>query len=135
MSFVSDTDRLQDHFRVEFAMLRSTPIVYQNQPTFNPPEKGSWVKFTVTETGSVQAGFGAPQRLWRNFGIVSVDVYTPQGRGTLEALQIADDAATVLRGKNLGSLLTRSPRLETPDPWGDYFRKIVLVDYYSEFLA
>ena len=66
---------------------------------FDIPNNQSWVRFNCQENDGEQVSIGNPgNNRFRHYGIVTIQVFQPQGQGSIEARQLATDALGVFMG-------------------------------------
>lgn len=66
---------------------------------FAIPSNENWVRFTCQENDGEQVSMGSPgSNRFRHYGVVTVQVFQPQGQGSREARQLATDALGVFMG-------------------------------------
>lgn len=84
-----------------------TPINWDND---NATPSGSHVAFTIDHAASVTLGMGAVDadgfrtETYRNVGVLTVQVFTPQGTGTEESRELTEGVRSILQGFQSGSL-------------------------------
>ena len=82
--------------RFETQWAAATPVQYPNVK-FNVPET-SWVRLNIEQAGANWAGFGDPgNNPERNFGQVTIQIFTEAGEGEGTALGYSDAARAVFR--------------------------------------
>lgn len=82
----------------------------ENDPTDTPADK-IWMKVNVDFGDSQQAEIGVPT--FRNIGIFNVQIKTPIGIGSADALDIADIIAEKFRNKIVDEIINfQVPRIE-----------------------
>lgn len=80
------------------AFLPDANIAWPDQK-FTVPNDENWVRFTCQENDGGQASTGSPgSNLFRQFGIVTIQVFQPQGQGSKGARTLAASILTALKG-------------------------------------
>lgn len=102
MSYEAVRKEIQAHFASNFDGVTSDKIAWDNV-SFTPEEGESWVRFSVQNNLSNYVSIGGPSVKVRKFGIVFVQIFVPQGQGTLAADQIVDKVSNVLEAEQLSS--------------------------------
>lgn len=96
------------------------PIANENHE-FSPPEDGTpWVRLFIVEGASDIAGLGGSTRLFRNTGIIVCQIFIQEGKGTKDALDIADVLDTLWSGASFNGITCRASsvtRVGTSDGW------------------
>lgn len=92
-----------------------TPVAVENYP-FNPPNDVPWVKLNILNDVATRTSLGSSPR-YRFGGLVSAQIFTPQGSGTKIGRGLADIIDLIFRDKQLpmenGSILCRTPSVKT----------------------
>lgn len=103
---------------------------------FTVPERETWVRFDCQEVEGRQASIGSPSNnRFRHFGVVTLQVFQPQGQGSKDA---RSKAAAAL-GAFMGATTTNGivfenavPRRIGNDGNGFYQINVVVSFYYDE---
>lgn len=108
------------------------PVEYQNV-TFNPPADGSaWVRLTIRSGSAWPASLGDPTR-WheRRAGVLILQLFVPEGSGTVAARTLADRFANLFRLRTLPLANDGSVRFACPryDAGGADYDPSVSVDF------
>ncbi len=121
-------------FNREVAIPQGTTVVYDNDPT-EPPQDQQWVHFSVqTGRGDPPYGIGKSARVHIP-GVAHAMISTPLGRGTQQALALADAIVLPFRsvhesGVNFG--LELPPRLVTVGRVGERWQTNVQIPFVAE---
>ncbi len=76
----------------------ATPIAWPDVK-FAIPDNKNWVRFTCQENDGEQVSMGSPgSNRFRHYGVVTIQVFQPQDRGSKDARQLATDALGVFMG-------------------------------------
>lgn len=108
------------------------PVRYENIEFIPPANNEPWVDFSIGSSDADAASLSA--RIVRHEGEVTVDIYVPQGEGTNEARQLADEVSRILRNRQISSTNAGYITFGEPDvaPMGaeePYYKLQVTVDY------
>lgn len=106
MSFEALTHSIESRFNTNWS---STPVAYENVP-FTPPNT-AWVRLTVI------AGFGNTKGIMgtgvtvEDNGLISIQVFVPEGTGTNESKTLVDAAISIYEHTRFDGILayTASP--------------------------
>ena len=103
MSYEARVKEIVAYFASEWAS--ATPVAYPDVP-FSVPDGKTWVRLNVSHYDGYQASIGAPSaNRMRRIGLVTVQVFCPQGKGGLDALKKADLAISSFQGANLDGIV------------------------------
>jgi hypothetical protein len=81
-----------------------TDIAWPDLP-FTPPSNRTWVRFNCVENDGYQASIGSPtSNRFRHFGIITIQVFQPQGQATIDVNKKADAALAVFMGKETNGI-------------------------------
>lgn len=76
----------------------NVPIAWPDV-NFTIPEGKTWVRFTCQENDGRQASIGSPgANRFRQYGLLILQVFQPQGQGSVDARTKAAAALTALKG-------------------------------------
>lgn len=96
MNFDEAEQDVRDFFETSWAAL--TAIAWPDLE-FTVPSGETWVRFNSQEGGGRQASMGSPgNNRFRQIGIVTVQVFQPQGQGSKDARAKAAIALTAFKG-------------------------------------
>lgn len=117
-------------FKTVFAAAQpSVPITY-DEVAYTPPSSGSWVRIVVDFPAQMRAALSV--RKWRTTGLITVQIFTPQGLGAHASRHIADDVTTALRGINTSGIRTRAPNLVRVGVDGDWFQQNAQIEFVAD---
>lgn len=105
MSYETVRKEIQAYFANNFDGVTSDKIAWDNV-SFTPEEGEAWVRFSVQNNLSNFISIGGPSVKVRKLGIIFVQVFVPQGQGTLLADQIVDKVSNTLEAEQLTSGFT-----------------------------
>lgn len=129
MTFLSDVQTISARFASRMTALRPQVAVAYDNIEFVPTLGSPWCRFTVLHGEGRHA---AVNGLYRNSGIVIVQIFTPIETGDALALGIADDVAGIFRGWRSGALLFGAPSLQRVGPDGGWYQLNVSIPYSSD---
>lgn len=120
----------------------STAVIFDNYDeddtsvTTAKHAKDPWIRVSILEGDEKQVCFGPNQR-WRNFGVLTNEIYVPMGFGPGRSDRIADYIADDWRGISLRNMTFRGPaRIRVGSGDGRWYQLVVEVpfqrdDYHS----
>lgn len=77
----------------------ATPIVWGEDDATPTPSEQAWVRFNITHNDGGQATMGSPNsNRFRHFGIITVQVFYPQGNFGIEARNLANNVLELYQG-------------------------------------
>ncbi len=115
MSFESARQYIEEHFSSGWL---DTSIAYENV-SFSPEEGTPWVRLTILDADSRQVSMGST-KLYRNNGVIVVQIFVPENTGTGDARSMADQVAAIFRGTQFNGITCRAPsprRVGTANGW------------------
>lgn len=105
MNFEQAEAALREHFNTEWDGL--TPIAWPDV-AFTPPA-GTWVRFSAKHNDGFQASMGSPgSNRYRRLGIVTIQIFQPQGQASTDARAKADAASDIFIANGLAGFLFRN---------------------------
>lgn len=76
----------------------TTPIAWPDAD-FTIPEGKNWVRFTCQENDGRQVSMGSPgNNRFRQYGLIILQIFQPQGQGSVAARTLASNASSAFRG-------------------------------------
>jgi hypothetical protein len=115
MSFATAYDTILTRFKAQIDTSRPlVPIAWPNMPfdpkdDFDDATHQGWARIIVQGGEQVQASInGSSNRLWRQVGLIQVQVFVPSNQGAVLVLGIADDVASALRGVTVSGVVFRA---------------------------
>jgi len=102
MSFASARKNLQAYFSENFSGVPASQIAWDNV-RFTPIKGEPWVRVNIQNNVSDFVAFNGSSVLNRVKGLLFIQVFTPEGEGTLESDVICDDVTSTLQGTQLAS--------------------------------
>jgi len=96
MNFEQSEAEIRKHFKDAWDAL--TPISWPDIK-FDRPDGESWVRFNCQENDGSQVSMGSPgNNRFRQFGIVTIQVFQPNGQGSKDARSKATTALGAFKG-------------------------------------
>jgi hypothetical protein len=122
MTYEQAGDAIRTRFKNEIKDPNSLQVQYDNQKDFAPP-KELWCRVSIKFGDAVQASLGSPEsRLYRNTGVVMIQIFDIIGAGDEAILQLADKINAAFRGVSVSELLFRTPSVSSSRREGDYWQ-------------
>ena len=116
--FEAASDAILAQFKTSLDSSRpNVPVSWPNiefapAEDFDEASNEAWARVSVQGAGARQASLGAVgSRRCRSAGLVYVQVFAPIGVGANQALAVADDVATALRGVTASSVRLKAPSI------------------------
>lgn len=133
MSFEAARKNIMAHFSSNFSGVAADKIAWDNV-AFKPVTGSPWVRVSIQGNLNNFASIGGPSIKVRRLGIVFVQVFVPEGTGTLVADQLADDIADALEAKQLltGETFQASTKTEAGANNGWYQLNVSTPFYFDE---
>lgn len=114
-----------ERFRLNYS---KTEIGYENKK-FTPVSGTAWVRISIQEADSNLAGLGS-KRLFRNIGIISVQVFTAIGEGTKEANEIAESILGIFNGVSFDGITCRATSIDRVGETNGWYQLNATTPYY-----
>jgi hypothetical protein len=132
MTYAAELQTIESHFSTNWA--GATPIQFENDGAFEPPsDQAAFVRLFVLQGESENVGGrGKNIQKFRHPGVVQIDILSSEGRGTKPALDLADQASAIFRGKRVNDVIFRAPAIAKPAEGGGYYRVTVSVRYHRD---
>jgi len=127
MDFIEAKNEMMSTFVAEWS---ATTIALPNQE-FKPPEDGTgWVRFNVAFNDGDLASLGAEgNRRFREFGLVTIQVFTVAGTATDENDTYCQAALNLFDGKNIEGIWFRNGRAVTVGPKNNWYQQNVILEF------
>lgn len=134
MSFKAAEASVRAFFNTSWAA--KTPISWPDV-AFTPPNNSSWVRFAMKPDDAYQASIGSPgSNRFRRKGKVIIQVFQPQGMGSTDARDKADDAVDIFMANNLAGFIFKNVVAKDIGPDGaGWYQWNVYADYQYDVLA
>jgi hypothetical protein len=89
---------IYQELRAKYATIASLPPTEYPNETFNKPSPATiWARFNILEGDEQQIDIGAPSKIFRHSGILTVQVFAPLNNGAVSAIKVADAIADTFR--------------------------------------
>lgn len=136
MTFAATATTIRTRFNTEFAAVRPTVPIHWPNEVKTPPSGTPWVRLTIVEgeSGLIAMG-GANSNLYRNPGLVVVQIFVPISTLDNLGLQIADDVATIFRSQFVSGVRFRTPSTSPIGPDGPWYQRNVTVPFTADQIA
>jgi len=105
-----------------------TGIAYENKE-FDPVSGAAWIRATIQEADSSVAGLGSTN-LYRNPGIISIQVFTKLGGGTKEGNDIAESIVSIFNGATFDGINCRASSIDRVGESEGWYQLNVTTPYY-----
>ncbi len=130
--FADERQAIETFFNTGWTSVGNGVDLFFEEESRSPREGVEYVRVVIRSARGKQLFVGEDTH--RYAGVVVVHVFTPKGKGTSRARQIADDVSTVLRRQttstgNSGKIEFLSPYLTYPESDGDWHRINVATPY------
>lgn len=98
MNFNEAEAEIRKFFDTAWADL--TPVAWPDSRYDPPSNDQTWVRFNCRENDGFQSSIGSPgSNRFRHFGIVTIQIFQPQGQGSVDAREKATAALAVFMGQ------------------------------------
>ena len=114
MAFRTAFNTIMTRFNTQMNSTRpNVPIAWPNidfDPTvnFNAASHQGWARITILAGDQNQASINGSSTLWRQTGVITVQVFTPTEKGAEMGLSIADDVAAIFRGLTVSGVVMKA---------------------------
>lgn len=101
MNFVNAEKEIRQFFNTAWitAYPSNTPEIAWPDVDFTIPDNETWVRFNCQESDGRQVSIGSPgSNRFRQFGIVTIQIFQPQGQGSADARAKAQTALEAFKG-------------------------------------
>lgn len=106
-------------------------IALDNQK-FTPPETGDgvkWVRVSIKFNDGTQSSLGqSGNRKFEKYGLLFIQVFTPDGHATNDNDELAEDSLNLFEGERLGELWFNNGRIVTIGPDGEWYQQNVVLE-------
>lgn len=95
MSYEAAVAAIKKHFAEQWA--DRTPVAYDDV-AFSIPSDAAWLRLTIQHGMGYQASVGSPgSNQFRREGLVTVQIFTPEGGGAIAAYELADAVTPIFQ--------------------------------------
>ena len=131
MSFKEVRNAIQKQFLIDWA--DQTEVALQNQDYKPDDDRNSWVRFSASPIDGTQITLGgAPNRRFRKFGVVAIQVFTSLNDATDNNDILSDNAVNIFEGKTFDNIVFRDTRIVEVGASEDWYQQNVLSDFYYD---
>lgn len=118
--------RLQDNWAL-------SPIAFDNVE-YVPRRGEAFIRATITQTSAEATTIPANNQEgnYREFGLLTIQVFTPQNEGSRPNAVLADGVAALYRGYQEGRLFCYSARVNRIGSSDEFYQTNVLVEFYYD---
>jgi len=124
MSFTDTQKNCEARF---YANWTTTPIAWQNVH-YDPTANTAYVEFQVVEAESEVVALS--DLLYRNIGIISINIYVPLNQGLQTAKSYADSIKTIFAGQSFNEITCRAASVTTLGEQDGWFVINVSVPFF-----
>lgn len=117
MSFESAANTIRSRFYDDFPTYRPNVDIAWPNANYTPTSGEEWVRLNILPASSRQVATVGDK--WRHPGVVSVQIFVPEGTGDGKAYAIADDVAAVFQGMTLSGVRFKATSANTVGPDAD----------------
>ncbi len=110
----------------------TTPIAWQNI-AFDMKANPEFVRFNVLFGEEKQVSFGSSNLPYRQYGRVSIQVFTPPNRGAKRALELADLLSAIWRTKQLNGHIFAAPNTVIIGNVDGVYQLNVSVEFFVDY--
>lgn len=132
---------IRARFTTMFTAPTSVLTLYDNEPDGSPPAAGEFAKLRIDWADAILAGLGSP-RLFRDLGVVTVQIFVPVGTGDGRLLELAGKARAVfqsvtvlVQASPLQAIAFLQPRFQRVGSEGPFYQGNVLARFRGDFTA
>jgi hypothetical protein len=134
MTLAARTTAMRQYFDTQWA--DKTPVDWPDAP-FTPPDGESWVRFNCQHNDGYQASIGTVgSNKFRRVGLVTIQIFQPVGKASIEAQALADIAIAIFQGQAVGDIHFYNVRPKEIGPDGNgYYQINVLAEFRYDDIA
>lgn len=126
---------IRTRFNAQFATAQPTyAIMQQNDVPREVDGDDKFVRLNIIPADSQLKGLGT-LRLFRDYGLIKVQMYAPLGEGIGELMEVADDVRDIFMCLSASGVTYRTPYVTVVGESGSHFQVNVTVPYFSSFTA
>ncbi len=103
-----------------------------NNVQYTPVAGTPFIRPVATQVHSGLIAGTADQGLWREFGLLTVQVFTNRSEGTRDNATLARKVTELFRGYSKDSLYCLAPHVETVGDTKEWYQSNVIVDFYFD---
>lgn len=131
---MSDLLTIHDGIIADFAANWTfTDIAWPNLQ-YDPTDKLEFVRISVIPADSDRKSMGATLNVFRQFGVVLIEIYIDRNSGARRSVELADLAINFIHGLALADITFESPNAEHIGVVDSWYQKNVSCTFYSDNL-
>ena len=132
MSLTTITQAVRNRFDELFIDAPVIPVAWDNA-VFDSTGVERWARISILPNTTSVVSFGQDP-CYREFGLISVQIFAPKDEGTFEAYRIADLIIEIFKFKTFDGVVTGAPETARvglkDDDTGNWFQVNVFFEYY-----
>jgi hypothetical protein len=128
MSYTAQNTAIRSRFHTNWGS--SPPVKYDNAD-FTPPANAAFVELQIVPGPETPVSLGTTV-LYRNLGLISINVYVPVNIGTAVLNGYCDTIATIFRGQNFSSITCRGANINRIGEIDGRFVANVSIEYFRD---
>ena len=128
MSHTAQNAAIRSRFHTSWGT--DPPVKYENAD-FTPPANATFVELDIVDGPQAPVSLGNTT-LYRNFGIISINIYVPLNIGTAAINGYADTIAAIFRGAQFSSISCRNVGFNTIGEIDGRFVKNVSIEFFRD---
>ena len=125
MSFKTTQRDVETRFAAQWT---ETPIAYENVD-FTKPSNASWVRLTIIDGSGKPYGIMGSTGQAVDNGLISVQVFVPEGTGTQEAKRLADEILPIYQDTRFSGIVTYIATVNTVGVGNGWHQTNVTIPY------
>jgi hypothetical protein len=132
MSFETAFNAIQARFKTlaTAAGFLSTQLSYPNVP-FDTPQGLKWLRLSVVNGMSDLAALGGgSQKMYRNVGVIIIQVFHPVGEGEQKIAATCDVVSSWWRGASFSGIICNAPYVQNVGAANGWYQKNVVIPIY-----
>jgi hypothetical protein len=137
MSYELAVKTIRNAFSVSWG--NSTPIAYDDVVNVEipPSPAATWVRLNIAHVDGYQASIGSPNsNKFRREGLITVQIFQPQGQGSIDARKKADLVIPIFQGKQISGITFYDVQArEIGNDGAGWYQINVLAKFYYDEIA
>lgn len=122
-------------FRDRYKLNNIVPTEYPNEPFTRPVPPALWARFNVLEGDENALDIGSTTKSFRTVGLLSIQLFAPSDKGSVDILTQADTIADIFRNWNGDTVTCREAKINkignTEDGW---YQVNVTVPFKTDYI-
>ena len=129
MTFESERLAIESRFHNNWST--AIKVVYDNMK-YTPVADTPYVRLSLENIESRQTSLGN-SRLWRNNGLIFIDIFVPEHTGTKILRGYIDTAAAIFRGVTFSGIVCRAPYQPSPGQvLNGWYQMSIAIPYFVD---